>query len=45
MPIKRCKLKKGKQGWKWGDGGKCYPTRKQAEKQAAAAHAAGYKGG
>ncbi len=29
MPLKRC----GKNGWKWGDGGKCY-TGKDAKKQA-----------
>tara|TARA_R100001244_G_scaffold11581_3_gene13823 strand:- start:511 stop:663 length:153 start_codon:yes stop_codon:yes gene_type:complete len=44
MPIKRCALPKGKKGWKWGNKGKCYPTRKQAEKQASAAYASGYKG-
>ena len=43
MPIKRCSLKTGKKGYKWGDKGKCYPTRSQAEKQAAAAHASGYE--
>jgi hypothetical protein len=43
MPIKRCSLPKGKKGWKWGDKGKCYPTRKQAEKQARAAYASGYR--
>ncbi len=41
MPIKRCG-KDGK-GYKWGDSGKCYPTRKQAEAQAKAAYASGYK--
>tara|TARA_R100001086_G_scaffold248473_1_gene185548 strand:+ start:1047 stop:1184 length:138 start_codon:yes stop_codon:yes gene_type:complete len=43
MPIQRCSLPKGKKGWKWGKGGKCYPTRKQAERQARAAYASGYK--
>lgn len=37
MPIKKVKG-----GWKWGNHGKIYPTREGAEKQAAAAHAAGY---
>lgn len=31
-------------GWKWGEHGHVYPTREGAEKQAAAAHAHGYKG-
>jgi hypothetical protein len=30
-------------GWKWGHTGKVYPTRRQAEAQAAAIYAAGYK--
>jgi hypothetical protein len=30
-------------GYKWGAQGKTYPTRKQAEAQAKAAYAAGYK--
>ena len=30
-------------GYKWGSQGKTYPTRAQAAKQAAAAHANGYK--
>ena len=38
MPIK-----KTSKGYKWGTSGKVYPTRKQAEKQAKAAHASGYK--
>lgn len=24
MPLKRCQID-GKDGWKWGDSGKCYP--------------------
>lgn len=43
MPIKRCTTKDGKRGWKWGDRGKCYPRREDAEKQAAAAYAAGFR--
>jgi hypothetical protein len=38
MPIRKVKG-----GYKWGDSGKMYPTRKGAEKQAAAAYASGYK--
>jgi len=44
MPIQRCKLKNGKQGWKWGSKGRCYPTRSKAENQERAAYASGYKG-
>ena len=44
MPIKRCKLSNGKKGWKWGNKGKCYFSRKKAEEQAKAVYAAGYKG-
>lgn len=38
MPIRKVKG-----GYKWGKGGKTYPTKKQAAKQAAAAYASGYK--
>ena len=38
MPIKKVKG-----GFKWGNHGKVYPTRAGAEKQAAAAHAHGFK--
>lgn len=38
MPIRRVPG-----GWKWGRHGKVYPTRKGAVKQAAAAHARGYR--
>ena len=31
-------------GYKWGEHGKVYKTRKDAEHQAAAAYAHGYKG-
>jgi hypothetical protein len=44
MPIKECKLPNGKDGFQWGDHGKCYPDRAQAEEQAAAAHANGFTG-
>ena len=40
MPIR--KVPGG--GYKWGSKGKTYPTREGAEKQAAAAHANGYRG-
>jgi len=43
MPIQKCTLKSGKQGWKWGSKGKCYANRGQAEKQSKAAYASGYK--
>lgn len=33
MPIRRCPLPGKKSGWKFGDSGKCYPTKKQADKQ------------
>lgn len=39
MPVH--KLKGG--GYRWGNSGKVYPTKKEAEKQAAAAYASGYK--
>lgn len=38
MPIT-----KTPKGWRWGSSGKTYPTRKGAERQAAAAYASGYK--
>lgn len=44
MPIKSCALPGGGRGFQWGDNGKCYPTRVQAERQAEAAHANGYTG-
>lgn len=30
-------------GWRWGQSGKVYPTKEQAERQGRAAYAAGYK--
>jgi hypothetical protein len=43
MPIQRCTLPNGEQGWQWGNQ-KCYPTRAQAERQATAIYASGYTG-
>lgn len=43
MPIKRCTLPNGQLGWKWGDQGKCYPSRAAAVRQAQAAYANGYR--
>lgn len=39
MPIRKVKG-----GYKWGNHGKVYKTRKQAAAQAKAAYASGYKG-
>ena len=39
MPVKKVKS-----GYKWGKSGKVYPTRQQAEKQAKAIYASGYRG-
>lgn len=39
MPVK-----KTSGGYKWGTSGKTYPTKAQAERQARAAYANGYKG-
>lgn len=39
MPVKRVK-----NGWRWGDSGKIYPTKAQAEEQGRAIYASGYKG-
>jgi hypothetical protein len=44
MPIQRCELPGGSQGWRWGAHGHCYATREEAEKQAEAAYAHGYAG-
>ena len=30
-------------GWQWGNSGKVYPTKEQAEAQARAIYASGYK--
>lgn len=42
MPIHKI-MRGGKAYYKYGEHGKEYPTRQQAERQAAAIHAAGYK--
>lgn len=39
MPVRKVKG-----GYQWGKGGKVYPTKEQAERQAKAAYASGYKG-
>ena len=39
MPIQRCKLSGGGQGWKWGKSGKCHKTRDGALNQMKAIHA------
>ncbi len=44
MPIMSCTLPEGGSGFKWGHQGHCYPSREEAEKQAAAAHANGFVG-
>jgi hypothetical protein len=33
MPIQRCKLKNGKQGWRWGSTGTCYASKEMAQKK------------
>jgi len=38
MPVKKVKG-----GYKWGNSGKVYPTKAQAEEQARAIYASGYK--
>jgi hypothetical protein len=38
MPVKKVQG-----GWQWGDQGKVYPTKQQAEAQGRAAYASGYK--
>ena len=42
MPIQKI-VQKGETYYRYGDSGKMYKDRKDAEKQAAAIHAAGYK--
>tara|TARA_A100001015_G_scaffold295358_1_gene374229 strand:+ start:1377 stop:1511 length:135 start_codon:yes stop_codon:yes gene_type:complete len=37
MPVRKVKG-----GWKWGNTGKVYPTKKQAEAQGRAIRASGY---
>ena len=43
MPVHKATGPRGGKGWQWGSSGKVYPTKKQAEQQARAAYAAGYK--
>jgi hypothetical protein len=42
VPIQKI-VKNGKEYYRWGDAGKLYTNRVDAERQAAAAYAAGYK--
>jgi hypothetical protein len=44
LPIQECTLPEGGKGWKYGESGKCYANRADAEKQAAAEHANGFTG-
>ena len=44
MPIQSCTLPDGGSGYRWGQSGKCYADRAEADKQAAAAHANGFVG-
>ena len=39
MPVEKVRG-----GWRWGKRGKVYKTRREAERQARAAYASGYKG-
>lgn len=44
MPVKEVRNTSGRViGYRWGESGKLYPTREQAEKQGRAVYAAGYK--
>lgn len=43
MPVQRV-TKNGKTYYKWGQSGKLFPTRAEAEAQGRAAYASGYKG-
>lgn len=43
MPVHKV-VKNGKtQGYQWGQAGKVYPTKQQAQQQARAIYASGYK--
>lgn len=33
MPVTSCKLPNGKDGYKWGEHGKCYSSRQKAIEQ------------
>ena len=43
MPVKPVKTNGKTVGYRWGQTGKVYPTRKQAEQQGRAIYASGYK--
>jgi hypothetical protein len=43
MPVMTCTLPNGKSGFKWGESGKCYARRADAEAQARAIYSSGYK--
>lgn len=43
MPIKRCTLPGGGSGYKYGDSGKCYQSKKDAIRQMVAIRSSGYK--
>lgn len=43
MPVQQVRVD-GKIMYRWGDHGKAYPTKQEAEAQARAAYASGYKG-
>lgn len=43
MPKLPKSVQKVKGGYKWGEHGKVYPTKKQANAQAKAIYASGYK--
>lgn len=42
MPVQKV-MKNGKTYYRWGDHGHLYRTKQEAEKQAQAAYASGYK--
>lgn len=42
MPVHRV-TRNGKTRYRWGEHGREYPTREQAERQGRAAYAAGYR--
>jgi hypothetical protein len=44
MPVHKSYKNGRVVGWRWGRSGKVYATRAQAEKQARAIYASGYKG-
>jgi len=44
MPVKAVKRDGKTVGYKWGTTGKVYPTKQQAQQQARAIYASGYRG-